>query len=84
MKLDLDYIKDMPPYSRIAGTLQCKLTRGDSTLEQYVSTIEFLGFHPVESNNDYTTYELKSNARVETPKNRFLQFVNSDYGNRYL
>lgn len=84
MKLDLNFIKDIPPYSRIAGTLQCKLTRGDSTLEQYVSTIEFLGVNPVESNDDYTTYELKSNTLVENLKDRFLQFVNSEYGNRYL
>ena len=84
MKLELNFINDMPLYSRIAGTLQCKLTRGDSTLEQYNATIEFLGFNPVETNGDYTTYELKSNVLVENLKDRFLQFVNSDYGNRYL
>lgn len=84
MKLGLELIKDMPPYSRFTGKLHCKLTRGDSTLEQYNATIEFIGFHPVETNGDYTTYELGSNVRVETLKGRFLQFVNSDYGKGYI
>lgn len=84
MKLDLDLIKDIPPYSRFTGKLNCKLTRGDSTLEQYIATIKFLGFHPVETNDDYTTYELGSNARVETLKREFIHFVRSGYGTKYI
>lgn len=84
MKLDLDLIKDMPPYSKFTGKLHCKLTRGDSTLEQYNATIKFLGFKPIETNGDYTTYELGSNARVETLKREFIHFVNSGYGTKYI
>ena len=84
MKLDLELIKDMPPHTRFTGKLHCKLTRGNSTTEQYAATIEFLGFKPVETNGDYTTYELGSNTRVKTLKGRFIQFVNSDYGKGYI
>lgn len=84
MKLDLDLIKDMPPYSGFTGKLHCKLTRGNSTIEQYNATIGFLGFKPIETNDDYTTYELGSNARVETLKREFIHFVRSGYGTKYI
>ena len=46
--------------------------------------IDYIGFNPVKSNDEYTTYELGSNARVETLKKEFLRFVKSDYGKKYI
>lgn len=84
MKLDVELIKDMPACSKLNRPLHCKLTRGDSTPEQYAAMIDYIGFNPVKSNDEYTTYELGSNARVETLKREFLRFVKSDYGKKYI
>lgn len=83
MKLDLETV-ELKPYERFCGVLHCQVTKEDETVKQYEDLLDYLGFRPVEKTDTTAKYELQFPSQVENLKCRFLQFVKSDYGQKYI